>query len=210
MKKFFAAVVLLIIVSVGVSAEEKSVYSEFNDALGGFAGEFGGSGLSYQHWFGSLGLQTAVGIFYYPEDSSLYQSSYDGTSYDLEVFTYNLGVEGQLMLYENTYNDWFSGNLHLFAGITHTGSIRKTITYTGEVVTPTGGADPYTEYTVSGETGPLFYPGASVGFGIGFEPVFFQHFSVPLEFGLGGSWEFDSIVPVSAGLRVQGGLRYRF
>ncbi|MBI9107509.1 MAG: hypothetical protein JEZ04_12255 [Spirochaetales bacterium] len=190
----------LIIASQFVFAEEQNVYNRFSNALGGFTGETSGTGLSYQHWFGSVGVQAAAGYSYSPEGISPAWAMYNSTTVLYDLFRYDVGVEVLFMLYENSYSQWFSGNLYLFAGLVHTGALRYSETYT-----ETG-----TERIKTGETEPLYYPGIGIGAGVGFEPVLFEHLSFPLEFGYGGNWEFDSIVPKTAGIRIQVGLRYRY
>lgn len=200
----------VIFVTAAAADEGKNVFETYDDALGGFFGPIAGSGLSYQHWFGNFGIQTAAGLFYYPEEAGAYATSpnYTANPVDVDEFTYNIGVEAQYMLYDDSYSDWFDGSLYLFLGGTHSGAFRTTYTYE-EVLIPTEG-EPYKEFQNTGVSDPRFVPGMSAGFGFGFELVFFDHFSIPIEIGLSGTWEYGSWVPVDAGLYPQAGFRYRF
>lgn len=107
MKKILILTVLCFFLVFSLSAEEKSVYEEFDQALGGFGGEISGWGLSYQQWFDKVGFETAGGFYY------------DGGS----TFTYVLGAQAQFMLYEDFYSDWFTGCLYFFTGGKHGGDV---------------------------------------------------------------------------------------
>ncbi|MBI9107508.1 MAG: hypothetical protein JEZ04_12250 [Spirochaetales bacterium] len=166
MKKIILLSLLCFFLVFSLAAEEKSVYDEFDQALGGYYGDIGGWGISYQQWFGPVGFETAAGF------------AYDSQS----TFAYVIGAQMQFMLYQDYFSEWFSGSLYFFTGGLHGGTVS--------------------------DTG--YEPSLGFGLGIGFEPVFFEHFSTPIEFGYGGSWTLDSIIPTAAGVRVQGGFRYRF
>jgi len=217
MKKRFVKKLLLILLFsatlvAAVAADDgKNVFETYDDALGGFVGPIAGSGLSYQHWFGDFGIQTAAGLFYSPVEVGAYATSPNFTAdpEDVDEFTYNIGVEAQYMLYDDSYSDWFDGSLYLFIGGTHSGAFRTTYSYEEITIDPDPG-DPYKEFPNTGVSDPRFVPGMSAGFGFGFELVFFDHFSIPIEIGLSGTWELGSWVPIDAGLYPQAGFRYRF
>jgi hypothetical protein len=213
--KFFKRFLIVLLLSAAfistAAAEDESVFKQYDDALGGFYGEIGGSGLSYQHWFDKFGIQASLGLSYYPEADASYVTSWSTDPVYVDLLNYDVAVEVQYMLYQDSYSDWLDGCLYIFAGGKHSGSIRNKYTYEKVVVTPADTElDPYDTFPTTGKTGPYYTPGFTAGFGIGFEPVFFTHFSTPLEFGLSGAWELGSIIPVDAGLKVQAGLRYRF
>lgn len=197
---FFILLSLLIVSAV--TAEDKNVFTEYDNSLGGFAGGIGGSGLSWQHWFGNLGIQTAAGLVYHPQEGLSYATSFSAEPVVVENFTYNIGVEGQYMLYNNSYDNWFDGALYLFAGAMHTGSVQTVYQYS-KVADGSGYI-----YENTGHSPLQYVPGVAAGFG--FELVLFDHFSVPLEIGLSGAWEYGSWVPVDAGIIPQAGFRYRF
>lgn len=209
-KRLLFLLLLLSVMLSAATAEEVNPFESFEDALGGYYGEIGGIGLSYQHWFGSFGIQTALGLMYYTDDMIDYSFSpnYTTEPYEADIFVYNIGVEVQYMLYQDSFRDWFNGNLYVFAGGKHDGAVRTTYTYEEEII----GTAPntYKEYPRTGQSDFYYVPLMSAGFGFGFEPVFFKHLSIPIEFGLMGQWEFGTAMPVNAGLTFQSGLRYRF
>ncbi len=102
--------------------------------------------------------------------------------YGGDTFDFNIGAQAQFMLYKDSFGDWFTGGLYAWGGGLYGALVGQT----------------------------SYVPAIGLGAGIGLEAVFFEHFSIPIEFGYGGSWGFDSIVPKMAGVRIQGGLRYRF
>ena len=210
-KKLLVLLFLIVVFLSAASAEETDAFETYPDALGGYYGEIGGTGLSYQHWFDKIGIQTALGIFYYPDDMIEYATSpvYNADSYDVDIFVYNIGIEVQYMVYQDSFRDWFDGNLYVFAGGMHDGRIRTTYTFEERVYNEDSDNE-YTDYPKTGESAPFYVPIFSVGFGFGFETVLFNHFSLPFEFGLMGAWELGTAMPVDAGLKIQGGLRYRF
>lgn len=210
--------------------KEPTAFDRNAHALGVFAGGIGGVGLHYQHWFGKLGVQTAFGIFYSPEGDSFDPffffggaASYDEYqwrdpdsealyySYYRTRLSYNIGLEFLYRLFAEDFAKWFSGNLYIFGGINHSGIDQ--FYYDKKKVEYTDGESGYywtEDYTKKIEVG--YSPNLSMGLGIGVEPMLFQHFSLPLEFGFGLFWEgmeFDKnaffINPI-----IQAGLRYRF
>ena len=166
MKKILLISFICFFTVFNLFAEEKSVYNEYDQALGGFYGEIGGKGLSYQQWFDDFGIEAAAGFMYSGGDN----------------FTFNIGAQVQFLVYQDSFGDWFTGGLYAWAGALYGATVSNT----------------------------AYTPAIGIGAGIGVEPVLFEHFSIPLEFGYGGNWGFDSIVPTLAGIKFQGGLRYRF
>ncbi len=210
-KILFLFLLFSLFIVISATADDENIFNTYDNALGGFFGPIAGSGLSHQHWFGKVGFQYAAGLFYYPEEQELYAISpyYTADPVNVDEFTYNIGVEVQYMLYEDSYGDWFDGCLYLFLGGMHIGVMRTTYYYEEVTVNPEDGS-PYKEYRNTSVSEPVYVPGLAGGLGFGFELVFFDHFSVPFEIGIGGTWEFGSIMPVDAGLNPQAGIRYRF
>lgn len=207
--KFNFLYILLVLITVsaaGAAAEDRDAFTEYPNALGGFYGEIGGTGLSYQRWFGKLGVHTAFGLLYTEEDTFYMEDAYSPESVTQTPFTYNLGAEVAYRVYSDSYLDWFDGCLYVFAGAMHTGNFVTTYNYEQTAV-DVGGVD---TYAYKDKSGPAYVPVISPGFGIGLEFVFFNHLSIPFEFGLMGAWALGSIMPIDAGLKVQAGLRYRY
>ena len=100
-------------------------------------------------------------------------------------FSFNIGLQAQFRFYEASFGEWLDGGLYGWGGVAY-------------------GNRPYVL------VGGIPQGGLSAGAGIGIEPVFFKHFSTPIEFGYSASWDLSSITPQSAGVVIQGGLRYRF
>jgi len=59
MKKIFLLSILCLSLVSGISAEADNIYENYDQSLGGYYGEIGGWGLSYQQWFGTAGLEIA-------------------------------------------------------------------------------------------------------------------------------------------------------
>ena len=213
------------------STAAETAFDRNSHALGVFVGSVGGLGLHYQHWFGNVGIQTAFGVFYSPEGDGIdplflfgsyaeydtYEWREPGTelmyySYYRTRLSYNIGIELLYRLYAEDFANWFSGNLYLFAGINHSGVDqfyydKKKVEYDYD-----GGSEYYWVEDPTKKIELGYTPNLSFGVGIGIEPMLFQHFSLPLEFGFGLYWagvEFDPnaifIAPI-----IQAGLRYRF
>ena len=98
LKKPFLISVVLLISAAAVFPD--GVFEEYEHAVGGFYGNVGGQGLSYQQWFGSFGIETAAGM-------SLNSST---------GFLFNVGLQPQYRLYSDSFGDWLDGCLYLWAG----------------------------------------------------------------------------------------------
>jgi hypothetical protein len=203
LKKLLIILLLILLSIASVSAEEGNTFESFDESLGGSFSTLSGIGLSYQRWFGNIGVQTAVGLIYVPDDIYYLQSADSPDSVESSLFFYNIGVGLQYMLIKDSYEDWFEGCLYLVTGITHFADIKEMYNYSDT-------ADEYLRYPFEDKSGSRFVPGFSTGIGIGIEFVFFNHFSIPVELALNGSWDIDSWIPFEAGVKVLGGLRYRF
>ena len=185
-------------------------FATFDHALGCYYyGELEekGLGLSYQQWFGRIGFQTALGLWYNPEDLSYREmDAYNPSPQVVTNFSYSAGAEMLFMVYQDSFKDWFDGGLYVFLGLLHVGNLETTYNYEQTAVV----VDGTNMYPFAGKTGPTYAALLSPSFGIGFEFAFFNHFSVPFEVKLMGSWELGTAMPVDAGIAVQTGLRYRF
>ncbi len=189
------AIGLLILVMFTVSiamvtAEEEYGFNTYDKAVGVFFGDIIGTGINYHQWIGNWGINFTVGLFFFPEEifsivPLLISEPQPGE------FSYGLGFEAQYMLYYDAVGDIFEGGLYIFGGVRHTGAIRK-----------------YDKNYVATE--PYYVPGIVVGLGFGFESVFYEHVSIPVEAGLNSKWEYGSLMPIGAKLTLQAGFRYRF
>lgn len=193
-------VLLLIMMAVCVPtlvAEEMESkprsFEEFPESLGLFVGLNSGiGGLSYHSWLPNApgsGVQVVAGVLYTPGG--------EGNFYGNYILDYNVGFEYQQSVFGADFVEWLSGQLYLWAGLSHRGfsrAIRDSEDY--ETVT----------------TGP-YNPTVAIGIGIGVEIILFRHFSFPIEVGYGGTYNFiaDSFANgISVGLTFQGGGRYRY
>ena len=193
---------LILFFSVSASADN-SAFSDYDQSLGGYFSALSGIGLSYQSWSGRLGFQTAAGLIYFADDEYYTSPSDTPDPEETELMMYDIGAGIQYMLFENSFSDWLDGCLYLVAGITHFGSVEKTYSYIDT-------ADSEGFYPLDNVSAPRYVPGISTGFGIGIEFLIFDHFSIPVETVLSGSWDTDSRLPIEAGVKVMGGLRYRY
>ncbi|AEV28794.1 hypothetical protein SpiGrapes_0969 [Sphaerochaeta pleomorpha str. Grapes] len=119
--------------------------------------------------------------------------SFNGDATWGSYLDYVVGVEYQHTIYSDCYDDWFLGQLYIFTAINHMGSI-ETVDEYSDVLGP-------------------FKPSLAVGGGFGVEILFFDHFSLPIEFGYGAFWEYADtsfIKQLQLQFIAQVGMRYRF
>ena len=183
-KKLLLILLLLSAVTAFASADvivkmdNINAFETFDQALGGFYGEIGGMGLSYQRWFGNIGFQTALGLWYYEEDSLSYaMETYSPAAVEEVLFTYNAGIEFMYKVYEDTFQDWFDGSLYVFAGVLHMGNLINTYNY---AQTPEDDGYGGEVYPFINKTGPSYVAILAPGFGIGFELFSSTTFQFPL------------------------------
>lgn len=162
-------------------------YHVYTNALGFQYGELSGTGISYFHQLGFLGLHVAAGGYYNPDS---------GTRADFSV-----GTEAHFFVFGANYKKIVSGQLYLFLGLNYRGRVEDLYD-----VAPDG-----TEKIASPNS---YYGTYSAGIGVGVELVLFEHYSIPMELGYAVSTRgFD---PDSWGESMklfvvpQIGLRYRF
>lgn len=194
---------VLLVVTVGLLAAEESSadgsqgsaseapYTAYPQALGVAFGPITATGLHYHAWAGDLGYQATAGIIYLPA----------GETYGNNILNYEIGGGIQRRVYGDAFADWLAGSLYLFAGGNHRGFI------------PSVATDPTSPETDPSYTAGSFHAQVTVGAGIGIEVILFQHFSIPAEFGYGGSWvvtEPDVSQAIVVQLYAQTALRYRY
>lgn len=194
--------ILALVPLAGVAAEDAPPWEVFPEALGGYYGPFSGSGLHYHRWIGEAGFHVTAGIIYIPFDADDFRFS--DTTLD-----YAAGGEYQRRVYGEAFTNWLAGSLFLFAGAQHRGYVPVELVAEGYEVPD---SDPVEYVDPVYEVGS-FQAEFSVGAGIGVELILFRHFSIPLEFGYGGTWTVtnpDITSAISVGPNVQTGLRYRY
>lgn len=136
----------------------------------------GGAGLHFQRWIGNIGYQVTAGGVYQPN------SGYDTLDYS---------VFGEILyrVFGDDFSSWFCGQLYLWGLAGHRGFLGGTY-------------DTETDSYSQGSYEASFLAGV----GIGIEPIFFKHFSVPLQFGYVGEFGAGTVITTSFG----GGFRYRY
>ncbi|MDC7227523.1 MAG: hypothetical protein PQJ61_12230 [Spirochaetales bacterium] len=200
MKKIIIVIIFaLLFIAAGFS---DTVFDEYDESLGGQFSSISGVGLSYQRWFGKIGLQVGAGGFYAVETPGYTDFSSSPDPATLNLLDYNVGIGVQYMLFEDSFSDWFDACLYIVGGLVHFGYVENRYTYS-DVANSTNHYDFISKTT-------RYIPGLGTGFGIGFEFVFIDHISIPIEIALNGAWTTESWVPEDAGIKVHSGFRYRY
>jgi len=133
-------------------------------------------GLQYQHWFNNRFGMQTEGFAYYNPDSN-------------EELNYLICGEFLIKLYETQLTERSASNLFVWILAGHRGYSEKEYDYnTGKTL-------------YSG-----FCPDALAGVGFGFDIMFLNHISFPVQFGFLGEFPYDTSVGFSLGT----GIRYRF
>jgi len=99
------ALTLLVLLAPAMAQDEPTIFERFPSALGAYGCTMTTGGLSYQHWFGRIGLQVSGGAL-------AYTSGY---------YDYNAQGTLQYMLYGEDFASWFSGALYANALLGHRG-----------------------------------------------------------------------------------------
>jgi hypothetical protein len=168
---------------------------DFPDAAGAFGSFMLGGGLSWQHWYGPLGIAVTAGGMAYPNSSYYGYDVVETTASDFTVWNYNVQVDLLYRLYSSNFWKWLSGDLYAFVTLAHMGSV------TAEWVDEDGDYDTTDDaYYVPTPYVPVF----AVGVGIGYEIILFRHFSLPLQFS------YTLKYPLYVDFNFASGLRYRF
>src|SRR5574344_1278211 len=139
-------------------------------------------GLQYQHWFNDkIGMQVEGAAYYNPD-----------VYYGKEL-QYNISAEFQYKLYETSLGERSATNLYAWLLAGHHAYIKRTSEY--EAVTGT-----------STTTSSGYCPNAVCGLGFGFDIMFLNHISLPIEFGFLSEFPNDPSIDFAFG----SGIRYRF
>jgi hypothetical protein len=135
-------------------------------------------GLQFQHWFNNrIGMQTEGFAYYNPESTT--------------VLNYSIAGELLVKLYETKFGEKSASNLFAWFLAGHRGYIEETYEYKDGVST-----------TVSSG----YCPDVVFGLGFGFDIMFLNHISIPIQFGFFGEAPNDFGVGFAMGT----GIRYRF
>lgn len=173
------------------SLDLTSPAEDFPQSVGVFGSSWNGGGLSYQRWFGRLGLGLTAGGTASP--ATYYGTDSTETTSNVFNWGYNVQLDILYRLYASNFWRWLSGDLFAFATIGHRGD--------NEAIYMNPDKDTEgDEYYAKGSFVPTF----SAGLGIGYEIVLFRHFSAPIQFGYVVEW------PFTMNFCVAGGLRYRY
>ncbi len=205
-RRAVVVIALLLFFAGSVVAEElEPPYETFPKALGGYFGPISGSGLHYHKWIGQNAFQVTGGIIYIPFDPTDYYfyGLYDST------LDYTIGAEYQRRVFGEAFTNWLAGSLYLFAGGRHRGYIPINLVAEGYCEDP----DECTVWIDPVFAVGTFQAEVTIGAGIGMELILFRHFSIPIEFGYGGTWtvtESNLEDAFLVNVYGQSGLRYRY
>lgn len=148
-----------------------------NNAIGMYVigGENAVGGIQYERRFSDL-FSTKFGVFAFYNDS--------GYS---DPFNASFTVEGDFTLFENTWRDKISSRLFAYGMMGYTGTYERSYEY----------AEPESKKIEKMHNNAL----ASVGFGFDF--IFFDHLSVPIQFGFMGTFPDDPQVGFCGGIALR-------
>ncbi len=138
-------------------------------------GENAVGGIQYERRFSDL-FSTKFGVFAFYNDS--------GYS---DPFNASFTVEGDFTLFENTWRDKISSRLFAYGMMGYTGTYERSYEY----------AEPESKKIEKMHNNAL----ASVGFGFDF--IFFDHLSVPIQFGFMGTFPDDPQVGFCGGIALR-------
>lgn len=184
-KSIMVAIAFCIAGVVGMSAASANPL-DFENAIGIYgmvAQNTEVYGIQYQRWVSDkVGLQFLGSVYYNPT-----------TGYISNPLDYNVSAEVQYKLFETPFGERSGTCLYAWGLAGHRGYIKNSY-----LISETTGE---TEKSAS-----EFKPVAIVGMGFGFDIMFVNHLSVPVEFGFLGQFPYDPGFGFSFG----SGLRYRF
>lgn len=148
-----------------------------NNAIGMYVigGENAVGGIQYERRFSDL-FSTKFGVFAFYNDS--------GYS---DPFNASFTVEGDFTLFENTWKDKISSRLFAYGMLGYTGTYERSYEY----------GEPESKKIEKMHNNAL----ASVGFGFDF--IFFDHLSVPIQFGFMGTFPDDPQVGFCGGIALR-------
>jgi len=193
-KILICALAIALIGSLSAWSEELQDDKEYNQAIGIFllgntsADAPNVRALQYSQWFNKIGFQTEGFVFYNKNDFK-----------DVPTYDFSLSAELLLKLFESPKDKkvysilyaWFLAGAHGYNTADYVSSV-------GEYGDP-GYVEGY--YKDSG-----FKADALLGIGFGFDLVFFDHLSIPIQFGFEGEFPND----IAAGFCIGSGIRYKF
>ena len=174
MKKLIIAAALVFTLASGLFANGL----ENKNAIGVYVmgSEQAVGGIQYERRFSDL-ISTKFGVFAF----------YNNDTYS-DPFNANFTVETDFTLFENNWKDKICSRLFAYAMVGYTGYIERTWDY----------GEPESTKTETMHNNAV----ASAGFGFDF--IFFEHLSVPVQFGFMGTFPDDPLVGFCGGV----GLRY--
>lgn len=157
---------------------EENPFEKYNKSVGVFG--YSQPGLSWQHWLGKFGYQINFSGMYLPSEYYDYNSgTEENIIYNYTYALYMLTAEAQFEFFTTRFlKNWY-GRLY------------------GVLV---GGFYYKTDYNV-----PEIFNGIA-GFGLGFETIYYKHFSFPLHFGYYAEFPNEFKMDFMGGI----GLRFRF
>ena len=159
------------------SKMKENPFEKYNKSVGVFGYAY--PGLSWQHWLGNVGYQINFSGMYLPIESTTYDNADKEVIYNYVSSFYMLTAEAQFEFFTTNFlEDWY-GRLY------------------GLLV---GGFYYKSDYSV-----PELLNGVA-GFGLGFETIYYKHFSFPLHFGYYAEFPNDFKMDFVFGA----GLRFRF
>lgn len=189
MKKLLKTSALIFVLLFAKLVSLSATPLDYNNSVGIYAlANSNVLGIQYQRWCtDKIGFQTEGFVFY------------NETTYSPSNFDCSLSCELHIKLFETPFGQKSGSTLYAwFLGGYHGESGSEYIEATG-----TWGQPDYVE----GHYEPTGYDSnAILGIGFGFDIMFLNHISIPIQFGFSG--EFPNTK--SAGFCVGAGLRYRF
>ena len=173
MKKFIIAATLVLALAGSLFA--KGLENE--NAIGMYilGGEEAVGGIQYERRFSDF-ISAKVGVFAF----------YNDKTYS-DPFNANVTVETDFTLFESEWRDKISSRLFAYGMVGYTGSYERSYEY----------AEPENIKTEKMHNNAL----ASVGFGFDF--IFFDHLSVPIQFGFMGTFPDDPQVGFCGGIALR-------
>lgn len=132
-------------------------------------------GLQYEHRFTDL-VSSKIGAFVF----------YNNDTYS-DPFNMNISLQTDFTLYENEWRDKIASRLFAYALAGYTANIERGYDYVNDV-----------------QKKEEFHQNAIASIGFGFDFIFFEHLSVPVQFGFMGSFPNDTRIGFCGGV----GIRY--
>ena len=175
MKKLIIAAALVFALGSGLFANGL----ENSNAIGMYVigGDTSVGGIQYERRFSDF-FSTKVGVMAF----------YNNDTYS-DPFNANVTVETDFTLYENNWRDKICSRLFAYSMVGYTGKLERTWNYDA----PEGS-----------QKKEKLHNNALASLGFGFDFIFFDHLSVPIQFGFMGTFPDDTQVGFCGGI----GIRY--